>query len=110
MKKILIIFILVNYVLLDMAANAFQPKYAVRTSDKDIELKKTRALEWYKDNVDDGKFYGYNAKKHIDFLKVKALKWYENNISNNKLYFVHADHELAFTKKKAIRWYDKNSD
>ena len=88
---------------------AVTPKYSLHTSLKDVEFKKKKALQWYQDNVDNKKFYGYDAQKHIASLKNRALKWYENNITKGKFYFVHPEHELAFTKKKALRWHDRNS-
>ncbi len=100
------IFGLFNYLLV---AYAFEPKYSVHTSSKDIELKKKKALRWYEDNVNNKKFYGYDANKHVNSLKAKALKWYENKILNKQFYFVHTDKELEFTKQKALRWHEKNS-
>ena len=106
MKKLIL---LVSFIVSILPSYAVEPKYLVHTSAKDIEFKKARALKWYEDNVDKGKFYGYDANKHVDWLKNRALKWHENYTVNGKFYFVHSDHELAFTKKKALRWYERNS-
>lgn len=92
------------------ASYAIDPRYAVHTPKKDIEFKKKQSLEWHKDNVENNKFYWYDANKHINWLKNKALRWYENGVTKEKFYFVHSDKELEFTKKKALRWYTKNSN
>lgn len=88
---------------------AYNVRYLVYTSSKDIDYKKNKALKWYENNTDKKKFYFYDMNKHIDWLKNRALKWYSNNHEKGKFYLVHADVEREFCKKKALRWYDKNS-
>lgn len=107
MKKSLLLLIFCN--LLSLPSYGFALKNAVHTTARDIELKKAKALQWYENNVDKGKFYFYDAAKQIDWLKNRSLRWYEANITNGKFYFVHSDVELSFTKNKALRWYEKNS-
>ena len=110
MKKILLLINLLILFCFTLIAYAVEPKYTVHTSAKDIEFKKKKAIEWYTENVDNKKFYGYDVNKHISFLKNRAINWHENNIKKGKFYFVNSDKELAFTKKKALRWYDGNSN
>jgi len=111
MKKITLTLI-INLILLlgfTLVVNAVQPKYSVHTSGKDIEYKKQKALSWHEDNVDNKKFYWYDANKHINWLKTRSIRWYDDHITNGKYYFVHAEHETAFTKNKALKWHDRNS-
>jgi hypothetical protein len=105
-KIILILFISALAV---PSVSAFDSKYTVHTSLKDVNYKKSKSLEWYSDNIDKDKFYWYDCPKHVKWLKNRSLRWYTDNITNEKFYFVHGDHELAFTKKKALRWYSRNS-
>lgn len=104
-----IILMMFIFVIAAPYAFAFDSKYTVHTSLKDLDYKKKKSFEWYSGNVDNNKFYWYNCSKHIKWLKNRSLKWHTNNITNEKFYFVHPDHELAFTKKKALRWYSRNS-
>lgn len=110
MKKLQLGFQLLIFFLITInSVFAFNTKYTIHTSAKDIEYKKKNAIKWYTDNVTNEKFYWYNAGKHINWLKSRALKWYENDVTKGKFYFVHPEHELAFTKKKALRWHGRNS-
>lgn len=108
-KAFYFISFLVLSCLLSLPLNAFEPKYTMHTSQKDINFKKEKSIKWYEDNLTNNKFYFYDANKHINFLKNRALKWYENNITKGKYYFVHSDKEIEFTKKKALRWHERNS-
>ena len=109
MKKTIIFLVLSSLFLFNLVSYAFEPKYTVHTSLKDLNYKKKKSFEWYSDNVDKNKFYWYDCSKHVKWLKNRSLRWYTDNITNEKFYFVHPDHELAFTKKKALRWYSRNS-
>ncbi len=109
MKKTTLIINLILLFGFTLAANAFQPKYSVHTSAKDIEYKKGKAFTWYEDNVNKKKFYWYDPEKHINWLKARSIRWYDDHITNGKFYFVHAENEKDFCKKKALRWYDRNS-
>ena len=88
---------------------AYDSKYAVHTSKKDIDLQKKKANAWYETTVNNKKFYWRDADKHISWLKNKALRWYENDITKEKFYFVHSDKESQFTKNKALRWFEQNN-
>lgn len=109
MKKILLLTNLLVLFCFALVSYAYESKYAVHTSAKDIEFKKKKALKWHSDNVDNQKFYYYDANKHINSLKNKSLNWYEDKITKGKFYFVNSEKELAFTKKKALRWHENNS-
>ena len=114
MRKIQKLFLLIGLLVLlsfgfTMASYAFEPRYTVHTSLKDIGFKKNKALKWYQNNVDGKKFYWYDANKQINWLKNRVFKWNEDKITNNKFYFVHTDTELGFTKNKALRWFERNS-
>ena len=105
------IFLLISLSILLIGSSAFatEPKYLIHTSAKDVEFKKKKSLDWYKDNVEDKRFYGYDPNKHITLLKNKSLKWYENNIVKGKNYFINSKNESEALKKKSLRWYDRNS-
>ena len=95
MKKIILL--LSSLTIMNIPCFAFEPKYSVHTSNKDIEAKKKDALIWY------------DINKHIGVLKNKALTWYKNQITEQKDYFKNPNKELDFKKKKALTWYEKNS-
>ena len=110
MKKLLLTFqLVVLFFVTTHSVFAFDSKYSVHTSGKDIDLKKKNALKWYTDNINNNKFYWYDPQKHVQWLKSRALRWHEDNVISNKFYFVHPEHELSFTKKKALKWYERNS-
>ena len=109
MKKIILLTYLLSVVSFNLSSYAFDLQYSTHTSTKDIEFKKAKVLQWYSSNVDNNKFYWYDAEKHVNWLKTRALKWHDDQLINNKFYFIHTDAELAFTKNKALRWYERNS-
>ncbi len=75
--------------------------YIQAFAENEIEFKKKKALNWYTNNVEKKKFYGYDPNKHINFLKARSLRWYEANSKT-------LEAELSYTKKKALKWYERN--
>lgn len=110
MKNLLLMVVFLSSFFINLQVNAYDPRFTVNTSGKDVEYKKNKALIWYTGNVDDKKFYFYDASKHSNWLKNRSLKWYEANILGDKYYFVHPKTETLFTKEKGLRWYDNNSE
>ena len=108
MRKIFLLINLLLLCLLNLMAYAFDSKYVVHTSAKEIEYKKKKALSWHKENIEDVKvkteskelILTHDPKKEMEFLKSKALRWYEGIKSSN---------EMEFSKKKALRWHANNS-
>ena len=111
MKKLLFILnLLVLFFSTITASHAANSKYLLMTSGKDIEFKKKKALDWYKNKVDNEKFYCLDANKEVAELKSKALRWYDSYVTNGKFYFVKPDKEIAIAKNRALRWYERNHD
>ncbi len=122
MKKIFLLttFLIIACIFFNLAFNlasyAYNPRYAVHTSAKDIEYKKKKTQEWYQYNNKNftkdshpAKLHWFNAKKEEEWQKKRALKWHQSNVKDGKFYLVHPEQELKFTKDKALRWHAKNS-